>query len=118
MFCEFHGKHSESEFRRPEASMVFGVEKELRAHPHQLDVASNGAMDGRRPQYGCRPEEFTVLRRNAWLQVFGLSMISLGIFLVAGAEIALIFGILWLVGAVLGGVAIAHIPRGLHLKPT
>ena len=58
-----------------------------------------------------RPEEFVILRRNALLQVLGLSMVSLGVFAAAGAEIALTIGLFWLVGAMLGGVSTAFLLR-------
>jgi len=61
------------------------------------------------------PEELRVLRKNVWLQVFGLSMISLGIFAALGAQITLAIGVLWLAGAMLGGIAVAMLPR--TLKP-
>ena len=54
-----------------------------------------------------RREELRILRKNAWLEVFGLSMISLGIFAVLGAEITLAIGVLWFVGAMLGGTTAA-----------
>lgn len=60
-------------------------------------------------------DEFRVLSRNAVLQVFGLSIFSLVLFIAFGAQIAAGIGILWLLGAMLGGVAAAktvgHIPR-------
>jgi hypothetical protein len=58
-----------------------------------------------------RPEELRVLRKNAPLEIFGLSMISLGVFAALGAEITLAVAILWLMGAMLGGTTIAMIPR-------
>jgi hypothetical protein len=61
------------------------------------------------------PEELRVLRKNVWLQVFGLSMISLGVFAAFGAHITLAIGVLWLTGAMLGGIAVAMLPR--TLKP-
>lgn len=61
-----------------------------------------------------RPEEIRVLRKNAWLEVFGLSMISLGVFAALGAEITLAVGILWFVGAMLGGTTIAMIPKSMR----
>lgn len=63
-----------------------------------------------------RPEEFAVLRRNAWLQVFGLSMVSLGVFAVVGAEIVLTMAVLWLIGAMLGGVSITLLLRRQDLR--
>lgn len=52
-----------------------------------------------------RPEEFIVLKRNTFVQVFFLSLASIVAFLAFGAE--LVFGALalWLVGALLGGLA-------------
>ena len=57
------------------------------------------------------PEEFQVLKKNAGLQILGLSMISLGIFAAVGAELVFSFVLLWLVGSMLGGLAIALTPR-------
>ena len=56
-----------------------------------------------------RREEVRVLSRNAPLQVFGLGVLSLAAFLGFGAEIVLGIGLLWLGGAMLGGVATAKI---------
>jgi hypothetical protein len=56
------------------------------------------------------PEEFFVLKKNVWLQTFALSMISLGIFSILGANLALSFAGLWLAGAMLGGAAITLLP--------
>jgi hypothetical protein len=57
-----------------------------------------------------RPEELVVLKRSAGLQVFGLSMISLGVFAILGAPLALSVALLWLAGAMLGGMSIALVP--------
>jgi hypothetical protein len=57
------------------------------------------------------PEDLRVLRRNAWIQVFGLSMISLAVFAVVGAQLTLAIAILWLIGAMLGGTIVAFIPK-------
>jgi hypothetical protein len=54
-----------------------------------------------------RREELLVLSKNAPLQVFGLSLFSLVVFIAFGAEIAAEIGILWLVGAMIGGVLTA-----------
>ena len=64
----------------------------------------------------CRPilrnEELFVLRKNAPLQIFGLSTISLALFLALGAEILLVVGLLWIAGAMLGGLlAVFSLPR-------
>lgn len=64
-----------------------------------------------------RPEELRVLRKNAWLQVFALSMISLGIFAALGAEFTLAIGFLWFVGAMLAGVCIAMMPPRFWSRP-
>ena len=57
-----------------------------------------------------RPEEFGVVRRRAPLQIFGLSMVSLGLFAALGAQLALSIALLWLVGALLGGLAVVWVP--------
>lgn len=53
------------------------------------------------------PEDLRVLKKNAWLQVSGISMLSLGIFAAFGAEITFAIGVLWLIGAMAGGTALA-----------
>ena len=58
-----------------------------------------------------RPEELRVLRKNALLEIFGLSMISLGVFAAVGAEFTFAVAVLWLVGAMLGGTAVVMVPR-------
>ena len=65
-----------------------------------------------------RPEEYAILRKNAWLQVFGLSMVSLGVFAAAGAEIVLTIAILWLIGAMVGGVSIVLLAGKRHFRTT
>ena len=64
-----------------------------------------------------RIEELRVLQRNIWLQVLGLSLISLGAFAALGAEFTLIIGGLWLLGAMLGGAAAATVLRRSTLRP-
>ena len=51
-----------------------------------------------------RKEELLVLSRNAPLQVFGLSVLSLAALITFGAEVVFGIGILWLIGAVIGGL--------------
>lgn len=51
-----------------------------------------------------RREELLVLSRNAPLQIFGLSTLSLAAFIGFGAEIVLGIGVLWFVGAMIGGL--------------
>lgn len=50
-----------------------------------------------------RKEEFRVLQNHFGLQIFALSLLSLGAFLAVGAEITLLIGLLWFLGAILGG---------------
>ncbi len=56
-----------------------------------------------------RREELLVLSRNAPLQVFGLSVLSMAAFIGFGAEIVLGIGILWFLGAMIGGVVAAKV---------
>lgn len=51
-----------------------------------------------------RREERLVLSRNAWLQVFGLSTLSLAAFIGFGAEVLIGVGVFWLAGAMIGGI--------------
>lgn len=53
-----------------------------------------------------RPEELKVLKKNAILEVFGLSGISLGVFAALGAEIAFAIGTLWFIGSMIGGLGL------------
>jgi hypothetical protein len=48
-------------------------------------------------------EEVRALKRTEFLQALSLGVISLGIFAFAGAELALTFAGLWLLGALIGG---------------
>ncbi|MGE0527892.1 MAG: hypothetical protein AB7G93_13150 [Bdellovibrionales bacterium] len=54
-------------------------------------------------------EELLVLSRNAPLQVFGLSVFSMAAFIGFGAEVVLGIGILWFIGAMIGGVLAAKV---------
>jgi hypothetical protein len=47
-------------------------------------------------------EEFMVLRKNFFIQVFVLSIFSLAVFLAFGANIAFTIALLWVVGAFIG----------------
>lgn len=51
-----------------------------------------------------RPEEFLVLKKNVFIQIFFLSVLSLVAFIAFGAEIVIVTFILWLIGALLGGL--------------
>lgn len=56
-----------------------------------------------------RREELLVLSKNAPLQVFGLSVLSLAAFIGFGAEIVLSIAALWFLGAMVGGIFAAKI---------
>ncbi len=51
-----------------------------------------------------RPEEFNVLRKNSFIQIFVLSILSLAAFFFMGAELLVGIGLIWLIGAFLGGL--------------
>lgn len=51
-----------------------------------------------------RQEEFLVLKKNLLIQVFFLSVLSLVSFIAFGGDIVIGVAILWLVGALVGGV--------------
>lgn len=55
-------------------------------------------------RFALRGEELLVLSKNAPLQVFGLSMLSLAAFIGFGAELVLGIAFLWLAGAMVGGI--------------
>lgn len=61
-----------------------------------------------------RPAEFAVLRRNAPLQIFVLSLLSLAVFLFVGAQIVFGIGLLWFLGSMAGGVISARLPRAVR----
>lgn len=49
-------------------------------------------------------EEFLVIRKNAFIQIFSLSLLSLIAFIGFGAEIFFGIGALWTIGAMIGGL--------------
>ncbi len=51
-----------------------------------------------------RHEELVVLKKNSWLFILSLVLFSLGFFFVFGAELVLSFTLLWIVGALVGGL--------------
>ncbi len=53
-----------------------------------------------------RPEEVTVLRRNRVLQISLLALLSLGAFAGFGGEVAPALGMVWALGAIVGGSAL------------
>lgn len=52
-----------------------------------------------------RPEEIRSLRRHEVLHLFSLSTLSLGALLCLGGEIVFTLGLVWLLGAMIGGAA-------------
>lgn len=56
-------------------------------------------------------EEFRVVGRHGGLQVFLLSIFSLVIFAAFGADFAIGFGLLWVLGAILGGFSVLGIAK-------
>ncbi|MDZ4660178.1 MAG: hypothetical protein SGJ18_01030 [Pseudomonadota bacterium] len=56
-----------------------------------------------------RPEELRVLRKSALIQSLGLGFLSLLGFWLFGAEIAAGIALLWLIGALIGGVSTSEI---------
>lgn len=58
--------------------------------------------------------EFLVLKQNTFLQVFFLSLLSLGFFLLLGAKIVFSSGMFWLLGALLGGIALINLIANLQ----
>lgn len=50
-----------------------------------------------------RPEEVRVLSRTRVLQIVSLATLSLGALIGVGAEVVVSFGLVWVLGAVLGG---------------
>ncbi len=63
-----------------------------------------------------RPEEIRVLKSHRWLQISSLSLLSLGAFLMADREILLTFAVAWIVGSVIGGVAMLELGRVLRFS--
>jgi len=62
-----------------------------------------------------RQEELSVLKKNVLIQVFFLSVLSLVSFIAFGSEIVIGTFALWLIGALLGGVASIRIV-GFNLR--
>lgn len=56
-----------------------------------------------------RAEELRVLRKNALIQSFGLSLLSLGVFWFLASNMEFGLSLLWLLGAVLGGVGLSEL---------
>jgi len=54
-------------------------------------------------------EETKALRKTEFLQTLVLGLISIGLFMAVGAEVALTFGGLWMLGGLIGGFAATEI---------
>lgn len=51
-----------------------------------------------------KPEEIKVLKMNNFLQMLSLTTLSIGFFIAMGGEIVLTLGLIWMAGAILGGL--------------
>lgn len=60
-----------------------------------------------------RFEELKVLKNHYWLQISALTFLSLGAFIMAGADILLSFAVVWLLGSVVGGIVMLELGRKL-----
>lgn len=54
-------------------------------------------------------EETKALRKTEFLQTLALGLISIGLFMAVGAEVALTFGGLWILGGLIGGFAATEV---------
>lgn len=61
-------------------------------------------------------EEFLVLRKNYFIQSFALSTTSLGILVAFGAETTLNIALLWILGAIIGGLFPVWILSHLRIR--
>lgn len=55
------------------------------------------------------PEEIKIFKENVFVQIPILSALSLGAFMIFGAEVVLSIGLLWLLGAIVGGLVTARV---------
>lgn len=59
-------------------------------------------------------EEIRVLRSHRFLQILTLALLSLGGFIMAEAEILWIFGLVWTLGSLVGGIGMLEIGRWIR----
>ncbi len=59
--------------------------------------------------FALRPEEVKVLRRNRVLQLTSLATLSLGAFVCLGGEVVATLGLVWVLGAVVGGAGLLQL---------
>lgn len=63
-----------------------------------------------------RPEELNVLSRNKFLQISAVSGLSLGVFMMFDASIFFTLAVLWLIGALMGGLLFFEVGFWLRRK--
>lgn len=63
-----------------------------------------------------RPEELRVLRGHRLLQISALTFLSLGALVMLEAEVLLAFALAWIIGSILGGIAMLELGRYLRLN--
>ena len=63
-----------------------------------------------------RPEEIRILKKHEIVQLISVSTLSLGAFLCLGGEVVLALGLVWLLGAVIGGALTLKIGWGMRKK--
>ena len=63
-----------------------------------------------------RPEEVRILKQNEFVQLGFLSTLSLGAFIIAGADVGVAFAAPWLLGAFLGGLLLLEVGWNLRRR--
>ena len=63
-----------------------------------------------------RPEELKMLKQKSYLHSLLLSLFSINSFLMFGAEVTFTIGVLWVVGAILGGILSSYLIHYLRVK--
>jgi hypothetical protein len=66
--------------------------------------------------FGLKPEEIRTLKQHEFLQLASLATLSLGAFLCLGGEVVFTLGLVWLIGAVTGGVITLELGWALRRK--
>ncbi|MBY0316279.1 MAG: hypothetical protein K2Q26_12205 [Bdellovibrionales bacterium] len=54
--------------------------------------------------FSLKAEEIRVLKNNAFLQMLLLTTLSIGFFIAIGGEIVITLGLIWMAGAIIGGI--------------
>lgn len=55
--------------------------------------------------------EYNVLKQSYFLQVIIMTILSLGVFAMVGAELTVLISLFWLIGAIMAGMAVQYIPQ-------